>query len=229
MPLAMKTSHYIFFILAAGINLSGCNDKECIKKDCIAGTYIMDIRVKMRPPIINYDFGRPDVIPYDHQIIYDEVMDTNQNTCCSVIFYPHDSSCFKNYTLSGEGIRIFEHDGQLYFKNGESYDINGVRYTFDVPLRQKDDSFFYEKSIDPPIGSFSRPSNNGLVNSTADSWPRGFDLIYLVIENKPGKTLKGRWVFKDLSETRCLVEMSNGESYRYRIGEIAEFTLTKVE
>ena len=145
MPLAMKTSHYIFFILAAGISLSGCDDKECIKKDCITGTYIMDIRVKMRPPIINYDFGRPDVIPYDHQIIYDEVMDTNQNTCCSVIFYPHDSSCFKNYTIKGEGISIVKISDKLFLKNIEYIDANNERITFDVPLNIMGDSLVYNK------------------------------------------------------------------------------------
>ena len=220
----MKTSHYIFFILAAGISLSGCDDKECVKKDCITGTYTMDIKVQKHVPVIKYDFGRPDVIPYDHQIIYNEVMDTTQEVCC-LGRLPLEDSCYNSYTLDGPGLRIFEHNGQLYFKNGIGINSSGERVTFDILLTERGDSLIFDKSTSPSIGYFHRPSNDGIVNSSGNTWPDGFDLLYLSIDSK---TLKGRWVFKELTDF-CYIEMSDGERYKYTMGEFAEFTLTKVE
>lgn len=220
----MKINYQILAIVLSALTLSGCK-KECIK-NTMAGTYTMDITVIKRPPVINFDSWRPDVIPFDHIEIAGQIIDTTQEVCC--FGDPNfQDSCYRFYTLSGPGLQIIENDEQLFFKNS-IYSIGSTREEYNVPFFERNDSLIYIKFISESIPFFHRSDDE--INSTAYHWPRRFDILYFAIEKKSSDEIRGRWIIKDLEYNRsCQAKMSDGNSYRYFMGEIAEFTLTKVE
>ena len=213
-------------LLVASIGLAGCKPDDQPKEPDIVGIYTMHVKVNKRPPIINYDMGRPNPIPFDHQILYDEVMDTTQNICCPSKF-ASEHDCPMEYSI--ENVKIFKDGDQYYLQNTISYDLWGEQASFHVPLFDSGSTLVYDKATHPSIGNYFR--NHIDMPSTGGIWPRHFDLLYFSVEHKTSHVLNGRWVFRDLLDDECRTHalMSDGKIHYCRMGEFAEFTLTKVE
>jgi hypothetical protein len=222
----MNVAYKIGVVLLIGLCLSGCKpDDDSMEEPSIVGIYTMHVKVTKRPPIIRYDNGRPANIPFDHQILYDEVMDTSQNICCPSKFgTQHD--CPMEYSI--ENVKIFEDDKQLYLQNNVDTIPTGEQVTFHVPLFESEQNLVFEKLKHPTIGYYRRDKS---MISTGGSWPSAFDLLYFSVENKSSGILKGAWVLRDLMDQDCLglAEMSDGKIHPCRMGEFAEFTLVKNE
>ena len=221
MNVVFKTIGIFFFV----IFLQGCKDDDCPEQTSIIGTYTVDVRVTKRPPVIHYTFGRPDSIPYDHQIIYGEIMDTTQVVCC-LGQLPLEDSCYTSYSL--QNIKIYKENNQYYLQNSISFNLYEEQITFHIPLTKLGDSLIHDKNRSDHISHFIR--NKSKMPSTANSYPSSFDLLYFSIEDKSSDVLKGKWVFKDYSGDNCGTDtMSNGRKYPCKMGEFAELTFTRTD
>jgi hypothetical protein len=223
----MSVVYKIGFILLIGICLSGCKpDNDALEEPTIVGVYTMYVKVNKRPPIIKYDNGRPSTIPFDHQILYGEVMDTTQNICCPDKFgSQHD--CPMEYTI--ENVKIFKEGGQYYLQNKIDTTPSGEQISYHIPLNASGQSLIYTNSNSTISGYYSRDRVNML--STGGFWPWIFEILYFSIDTKNKASFKGNWVLKDLADQECLgkPEMSDGKKHPCSMGEFAEFILVKTE
>ena len=127
-----------------------------------------------------------------------------------------------------ENVKIFKNGDQYYLQNNVDTIPTGEQVTFHVPLFESGGNLIYEKMRHPDIGNYRRDRN---IPSTGGAWPSSFDLLYFSVEHKTSNILNGRWVFKDLLDQECRTHAlkSDGKIHHCRMGEFAEFTLTKVE
>ena len=227
MQMSMNVIYKIVPFILLGIGLVSCKDQVTTKQEqSIVGIYTMHVKVNKRPPIIKYHYGRPRIIPFDHQIIYDEVMDTTQDICCpSKITGAHD--CPWEYSI--KNVKIFKDNNQYFLQNSLDITPSGEQITFHVPLYEAEGNLIYDRTKHPDIGYYSIKQHE--MPSTGGNWPDAFILLYFSIENNAQNTLRGKWVLKDLLDDECRTHalMSDGQIHPCRMGEFAEFTLTKVE